>query len=676
MRELLNGRRHLLRVRLAALLLALLGIALAPRLGIPGLTAGWALAALGAQGLLWAFERLVSPLAHRRLMVALDLALFASACALSHADLFWLLLFPVILAIWSLGPLDIALTVLGAVGLHVLSLPGSVPAAEDIVRALLRAAALVVAGAGVWAVARSARGARPRWSAVRDTAAAPHGRGTIAQLRGLAETVGGLLDARQSLLYVLHADGSLTFHDPLLSLSDAQCDAAGSLAASELLRSASRAHRAAVIPDPGRDPRLPLDFVRGLRPNDMLVLPVQGAGEARGVVVLVDKNSGDPFSDEDAGLGMLAAALAYRTAEAASEPSPECPAVADEELPGPDGALAFLPDLAIQPMLVLGPQGVLVSANGAAKSLLDLPADAVGRPLVEAIRSGELEAFITSGLDGTERQVGEWTPPDGSRVAVQLTPLMDGEVRLGAVVSFAVDARAPDTRAVCDRVISAVSHELRTPLTAIRAATSTLLKAASLDAGTREQLLQESLVQTDRLQASIDELIEAADPRRAAERADEPAAADPPPMALSEVIRRVVADQERASPGRRADVSLGDTEAVADAPAAEIERLVGRLLRDAWTRSEPGTPITVTTASSGRTLTLSVAFRADERLCRAAAGSAEPFAVVGAGPRPGGGLGLGLFLAKQAAERLGGALTVGADAQRVEWDVTLPRRAP
>jgi len=675
MRELLNGRRHLLRVRFTALLLALIGIVLAPRFSSPGLAAGWALAALGAQGLLWAFERLVSPIAHRRLMVALDLALFAAASALSCADLFWLLLFPVILAVWSLEPLDIALTVAGAVGLHSLSLPGSFPGAQDITRALLRAAALVVAGAGVWALARSARGARPRWSAVRDAAASPHGRGTIAQLRGLAETIAGLLDARRSLLYVLHADGSLTFHDPLLSLSDAQCDAAGTLAASELLRSAARAQRAAVIPDPERDPRLPMDFVRGLRPTDMLVLPVQATGEARGVVVLVDKNSGDPFSDEDAGLGMLVAALAARTAEAASEAVPESAPPAEGE-PGPDGALAFLPDLAIQPMLVLGPRGVLVSANGAARSLLDLPGDAVGRPLVETIRAGELEAFITDGLNGTQRQVGHWTSPEGARVAVQLTPLRADEALLGAVVSFAPDVQAPDTRAVCDRVLSAVSHELRTPLTAIRATTSTLLKATGLDADTRDQLLRESLVQTDRLQASIDELIEAADPRRTTPRDDEPPAADPPPLPLSEVVRRVVADQEQATPGRRADVSVGDPEAVADAPAAETERLVGRLLRDAWTRSEPGTPITVTTASSGRTLTLSVTFRADQKLCRVAAGSAEPFAVVGAGPRPGGGLGLGLFLAKQAAERLGGSLAVGADAERVEWDVTLPRRAP
>lgn len=674
MRELLNGRRHLLRVRLAALLLALLGIILAPRFDSPGLAGGWALAALGAQGLLWAIERLVSPLAQRRLMVALDLALFATASALSCADLFWLLLFPVILAVWSLAPPDIALTVAGAVGLHALSLPGNFPAAEDITLALLRAAALVVAGAGVWAVARSARGARPRWSAVRDSAASPHGRGTIAQLRGLAETIGGLLDARWSLLYVVHGDGSLSFHDPLLSLSDAQCDAAASLSASELLRSASRAHRAAVIPDPGRDPRLPLDFVRGLRPSDMLVLPVQGTGEARGVVVLVDKNSGDPFSDEDAGLGMLVAALSARAAEAASEAGAEPAAVADEEPPGPDGALAFLPDLAIQPMLVLGPRGVLVSANRAARSLLSLPGDAVGRPLAETIPAGELEAFVADGLNATEPQVTHWTSPEGARVDIQLTPLWAGEALVGAVMSLAVDAQAPDSRAVCDRVLSAVSHELRTPLTAIRAAVSTLLRAADLDAVTREQLLRESLAQIDRLQASIDELIEAAEPRHAASRDADLKADEEPQESLSEVVRRVVADQERVTPGRRADVSLEDTEAVADAPAAEIERLVSRLLRDAWTRSEPGTPVRVTTGSAERTLTLSVAFRADQRLCRVAAGSAEPFAVAGAGPRPGGGLGLGLFLAKQAAERLGGSLTVGTDAERVAWDVTLPRR--
>ncbi len=675
MRELLNGRRHLLRVRFAALLLALLGVALAPRFSAPGLAAGWALAALGGQGLLWAFERLVSPIAHRRLMVALDLALFASASALSGADLFWLLLFPVILAVWSLGPWDITLTVAGAVGLHALSLPSSLPGAEDLTRALLRAAALAVAGAGVWAVARSARGARPRWSAVRDAAASPHGRGTIAQLRGLTETIGGLLDARRSLLYVLHADGSLTFHDPLMSLSDAQCDAAGSLAASELLRSASRAHRAAVIPDPSRDPRLPLDFVRGLRPSDLLVLPVQGAGDARGVVVLVDKNSGDPFSDEDAGLGMLVAALACRAAEAASEAPSECPPVTDEEPPGPDGALAFLPDLAIQPMLVLGAQGVLVSANGAARSLMGLPDDAVGRPLTEAIRSDELRSFLSQGLHGTERQVGHWTAPDGARVAVQLTPLLAEEAHLGAVVSLSVDPLATDTRAVCDRVLSAVSHELRTPLTAIRAATSTLLRAPTLDPSTREQLLQESLAQADRLQAAIDELIDAAEPGSTGPDGGGPADTDEALAPLSEVVRRVVADQERATPGRRAETSLEESEAVAAAPADEVERLVSRLLRDAWTRSEPGTPIRVATASSGDTLTLSVSFRADPRLCRVAAESSEPFAVAGAGPRPGGGLGLGLFLAKQSAERLGGSLLVGADAERVEWNVTLPRRA-
>lgn len=183
--------------------------------------------------------------------------------------------------------------------------------------------------------------------------------------------------------------------------------------------------------------------------------------------------------------------------------------------------------------------------------------------------------------------------------------------------------------------VADLSHRLRTPLTAVR------LEIEGLPPGEeRESLLR----QVDRLQAAVTEVI--AEARRAA--------SDRPPVAsdLAEVTRRrigfwsVLAEDQ----GRRLAADLPSTAVPVPVAATELESALDALIGNVFAHTPPETPLEVRVVASPPALVVSDSgpgFPAGmDPSVRGVSGS--------------GSSGLGLDIARRAAERSGGSLIVGA----------------
>jgi two-component system, OmpR family, sensor histidine kinase MprB len=120
------------------------------------------------------------------------------------------------------------------------------------------------------------------------------------------------------------------------------------------------------------------------------------------------------------------------------------------------------------------------------------------------------------------------------------------------------------------RLVQNAGHELRTPLTSLRTNLSVLRRAAELSAGSRERLLDDLDGETRELTSLVNELVELASDRRAAEQ--------PGPVDLTDLGERV-AERFRRRTGREITVE-GSGAAVEGRPHA-LERAVSNLLDNA-----------------------------------------------------------------------------------------------
>jgi len=648
MGELFSARRHLARIRLAAFAVACLGIAAAPRQASLWLLLLWAGGLAATQVLFVAVHRYRPYELLTRLAVYSDLAFLLVACMLSSADLFWLLLFPLVSAVRLLHPRDVSVMVVAALGAHAAMQPAPFSSWEGVVELLLRAAALGLAAAAAWALALSERAARPRWSVVRDAIRPPPARDSAMALRYRAQRLGDLVGAERTLLFLATPGGEFALHDPLLTLGDRESDAASSFADCELARAVTGSGRPAVVARARADARVPEAFSAGLAVDNLLTVPMGPPGGADALLVFVNKATAEGFIEDDAGLAQFLATLT--------------PTAAADELGRRGGArtaveasLAVLPQVTGDGIVVVDQSGVVMACNASAAERLDLLDDPLGRPAAEALGNDELAALIGRALGTDRRFEADWPGPDGSQVAhgrISLSPLCDGETPIGALVVLPVSAVVAPGDDLGQRLLAAVSHELRTPLTAIKACASTLLRVELIDKAARDGFLAEMATQADRLADSVDELIDSAE----------------------STVREMLAALQRTIPDRSAEAEFPDPEPVVRVPIADALRAVRLLLRDALLRSCRDSVVKVEAKEEDEdTVVLAISFVMDPQLEEAAGVSALPFATASAGPRPGGGLGLGLYLAGRVARKWGGCVLASReDDGRVRWAIRFP----
>ncbi|MBX8530704.1 HAMP domain-containing histidine kinase [Pseudomonas cichorii] len=190
-----------------------------------------------------------------------------------------------------------------------------------------------------------------------------------------------------------------------------------------------------------------------------------------------------------------------------------------------------------------------------------------------------------------------------------------------------------------------VSHELRSPLARLRIA---LALAERAEPAEREKLWPRLGRECDRLEALISEILALA-------RLDADFGS-PEPVELGNMLQRLKNDTQLDDEPQNIRVQVQDNLQLQGWPDM-LERAVDNLLRNALRFSPPGQPIDVQAMRVGHHVQLSVRDRGPGVAAEHLPQLGEPFYRAPGQTAPGHGL--GLAIAKRAAERHGGSLTLG-----------------
>jgi signal transduction histidine kinase len=208
------------------------------------------------------------------------------------------------------------------------------------------------------------------------------------------------------------------------------------------------------------------------------------------------------------------------------------------------------------------------------------------------------------------------------------------------------------------RFVSAVTHELRTPLTSLRLYLDLLLSGMVQDEGKRKEYLATLNTESDRLHRLIDNVLDFArlEGRRKASDAQPVLVAE-----LLEQVRQTWADRCAADDKELVAICTLPPDEKLTTDANLVQQIVGNLIdnsrkysRDAadkriWVWVKPGT--------GRRRVVIEVEDRGAGVANRERAAIFRPFRRGGTADTKAGGAGLGLALAKQWAELLGGRLS-------------------
>ena len=208
-----------------------------------------------------------------------------------------------------------------------------------------------------------------------------------------------------------------------------------------------------------------------------------------------------------------------------------------------------------------------------------------------------------------------------------------------------------------------VSHELRSPLARLRIAIALAERATPAE---REVIWPRLAKECDRLEALISEILELA-------RLDaEPGAASP--VSLQPIFQQLVENARIVAPNQRIDSQVQDGVSLRGWPDM-LERALDNLLRNALRFNPEGMPIELRAQADANWLILTIRDHGpgvdDEHLARLS----EPF--FRAPGQTTAGHGLGLAIARRAAERHGGELLLSNHPQGgFVATLKLPRNSP
>ena len=226
-------------------------------------------------------------------------------------------------------------------------------------------------------------------------------------------------------------------------------------------------------------------------------------------------------------------------------------------------------------------------------------------------------------------------------------------------------------------LLATVSHELKTPLTVILGTLGTLsTRGAALDPAERREFVDMAVRQGTRLKDLIEQLLLAARFEQTGREQVERQLVD-----AAEVAREAGLAAGVCHPDRRIEVAVGGTLPVRAASRALLQ-VLGNLLDNAAKYSPDGTPIRLEASRAGALAVLAVEDagpgvprperdRIFERFTQLDSGAT----------RRAGGVGLGLYIARQLAQAQGGELLVGEPTRpgagaRFELRLPLAEEAP
>jgi two-component system, OmpR family, phosphate regulon sensor histidine kinase PhoR len=189
-------------------------------------------------------------------------------------------------------------------------------------------------------------------------------------------------------------------------------------------------------------------------------------------------------------------------------------------------------------VIVVGDDGRVTVFNPAAAEIFGVPAErALGRTLIESVRSFELDRRLSNALRHGVEQSAEMTYNAGAERKLEVTtrPLRGSEAPREAVAVVHDLTRVRELEAIRRDFVSNVSHELRTPLTSVKIIVETL--QGGVDEKTQAQFLEDIARETNRMIALVEDLLGLA--KLESDAPDSPFA----PVDLCELCREVVATQ-------------------------------------------------------------------------------------------------------------------------------------
>lgn len=165
-------------------------------------------------------------------------------------------------------------------------------------------------------------------------------------------------------------------------------------------------------------------------------------------------------------------------------------------------------------VIAIDPRRRLLFANKSADRLFGLGPQAVGRLVLELIRSPQFQEAVDATLASANRFRGEITLPSREnparshpRILAIHGSLLPGEAPAGAVLVFHDVTDLRRLERLRQDFVANVSHELKTPLAAIKAYTETLLDSALHDEEVNVRFLHRIEEQAERLNQLILDLL-------------------------------------------------------------------------------------------------------------------------------------------------------------------------
>jgi two-component system, OmpR family, phosphate regulon sensor histidine kinase PhoR len=292
-------------------------------------------------------------------------------------------------------------------------------------------------------------------------------------------------------------------------------------------------------------------------------------------------------------------------------------------------------------------------ANDAARRMLNITADAIGRHYLEIVRNPAVTAQITAVLDGRPTQAIELPGRDAGVTLLARTAAVEAPSGRGAVVVLhdITDLRRADQ--IRRDFVANVSHELRTPLTAIRGYVEALDDATPEE---RRQFIDVVSRHTSRMERLVRDLLRLARLDAGQEQLERVRCSLISLFAAIETdVASVIAERKqtvRRSIAADAAVVMGDP--------AKLQDALRNLLENAANYSPEGGAIDLEAARRDATIVITVADRGPGIPSTELTRIFERFYRVDKSRtregRDPGGTGLGLAIAKHLVEAHGGRI--------------------
>ena len=323
-------------------------------------------------------------------------------------------------------------------------------------------------------------------------------------------------------------------------------------------------------------------------------------------------------------------------------------------VPGPGSAVIFIATDLSEINRTLG-QLVLIEVAGGFGVIVLLGALGYAlvrrslRPLVEVEEAAE---DIAAG--DLSRRVPELDPATEVGRLSRAFNTMLGRIEAAFRAREESEAAAKVSEERMRRFVADASHELRTPLTSIRGFAELYRQGAVPNPQDITRVMRRIEDQATRMGLLVEDLLMLA-------RLDQQRPLDLEPVDLLTIASEAVQDARALDPGRPVALAMDDDRPppVVLGDETRLRQVVGNLMSNAMTHTDPGTPITVSVRTDGAFGALDVADRGPGMAEHDAAHVFERFYRADSSrARTSGGTGLGLSIAAALVATHSGTLTV------------------